>query len=192
MLLQKLATDFKVTVRPEDFDDLLEAPDDPSLREAVFDRLSKHADEAVPGFSIKPRTVVGNFSYFKLPMVRDLELNEDALIASDLVAAIAGDEEARRTIREQHAIEVDPAMPDWQPPFDEYLVLDADSTQSHAVNTVVAGSSLVIKGPPGTGKSQTIANLIATLSARGAADALRCREASGDRGGSQASGAGWP
>ncbi len=51
-------------------------------------------------------------------------------------------------------------------PDDEFLVLDADASQSHAIHAVVAGGDLVIEGPPGTGKSQTIANLIATLAAR--------------------------
>ncbi len=46
-------------------------------------------------------------------------------------------------------------------------MLDADSSQSYAINAAVAGQSIVISGPPGTGKSQTIANLIATHVARG-------------------------
>jgi very-short-patch-repair endonuclease len=53
------------------------------------------------------------------------------------------------------------------PPEDDYTVLDADSSQSSAINAVLRGGSLVVHGPPGTGKSQTIANLIATLVARG-------------------------
>lgn len=35
------------------------------------------------------------------------------------------------------------------------------------MNAARAWQSLVVKGPPGTGKSQTIANLITTLAARG-------------------------
>jgi very-short-patch-repair endonuclease len=49
----------------------------------------------------------------------------------------------------------------------DYSVLDADSSQRAAIDAVLAGRSLVIHGPPGTGKSQTIANLIAAMVARG-------------------------
>src|SRR4029077_7019709 len=44
---------------------------------------------------------------------------------------------------------------------------DADSSQQRAIVAVVAGQSRVIHGPPGTGKSQTITNLIASLAASG-------------------------
>ena len=40
------------------------------------------------------------------------------------------------------------------------LPLDADSSQISALADIAAGKSLVIEGPPGTGKSQTIANAI--------------------------------
>ena len=46
-------------------------------------------------------------------------------------------------------------------------MLDADSSQQAAIASALAGRSGVIIGPPGTGKSQTIANLIAELAARG-------------------------
>lgn len=43
------------------------------------------------------------------------------------------------------------------------LVLDADASQYSAVMEAVNGRNIVIVGPPGTGKSQTIANIIAAL-----------------------------
>ena len=48
-----------------------------------------------------------------------------------------------------------------------YQVLDADSSQIAAIEDVKAGRNLVVEGPPGTGKSQTIVNLIAELLAEG-------------------------
>jgi very-short-patch-repair endonuclease len=48
-----------------------------------------------------------------------------------------------------------------------HYVVDADSSQTSAIQSVLAGRNLVIQGPPGTGKSQTITNIIAAAIARG-------------------------
>ena len=42
-----------------------------------------------------------------------------------------------------------------------YSILNADASQMHVIMDVLAGQSVVVEGPPGTGKSQTIANIIA-------------------------------
>lgn len=121
----------------------------------------------VPGFAVRGGVVAGNFDYRKLPMVQDLEQSIEFLADNDLIAAIAGDQEAQRKVRSNLGDPADITLPDRTPPEDEYLILDADSSQSRVINSVLAGASLVIQGPPGTGKSQTIANLVATLAARG-------------------------
>src|SRR5260370_23931221 len=41
------------------------------------------------------------------------------------------------------------------------LINDADASQHSAIVDVMNGKNLVIEGPPGTGKSQTITNIIA-------------------------------
>ena len=103
-------------------------------------------------------------------MVRDLEAAEDAVAQHPLVAAIAGDPQAQEQLRDTQrngARGQSVRGGDDLPPRDEFLVLDADGTQSEVINAAVAGANLVVVGPPGTGKSQTIANLLATLTARG-------------------------
>jgi hypothetical protein len=137
------------------------------LREA-YDWLLAGADGRVPGLAVEPRLVVGTFAYAKLPMVQDLERSLERLAAHDLVAAIAGDPGAQEAVRARGELaEVPIDLPDRTPPRDEFLVLDADASQSQAINAVLAGADLIVRGPPGTGKSQTIANLVAALVARG-------------------------
>ena len=122
--------------------------------------------KALPNLSIELRAVAAVFSYSTMPLVADLEQNGELFAASDIVAAIAGDGEARESLASR-ICDPEPNQPDVDPPSKEFLVLDADSSQHMAINRVLGGESLVIQGPPGTGKSQTIANLITALIARG-------------------------
>jgi hypothetical protein len=158
VLVHILAADFDVRFDADQVADLPE-PDQ------VFERLAKESADRVRGFTIKPKRVLSTFSYAKLPMVTDLGAATDALAAHDVVAAIAGDRDAQAALRVP--AEIDPSAPDAIPPDQEFLVLDADSSQHLALNAVLSGQHAVVKGPPGTGKSQTIANLIASLVARG-------------------------
>ncbi len=167
-LVHFLASEFSVDVDADELLDLLTddhigAPDPTAL----FDRLRKKAAD-IPGFDVTARVVLGNFSYAKLPMVKDLDaaLDGGLLATNPLVAAIAGDAAAEAEIRQRHpSVSLD--EPDLVAPRNEFLVLDADASQSYAITAAARGGDLVVEGPPGTGKSQTIANMIATLAALG-------------------------
>lgn len=119
---------------------------------------------SVPDFEVAPRIVLGTFSYAKLPMVADLAAQGDALADHDVIAAIAGDPTALRSVRHELPTRAADVVPD---PASGLLVLDADSSQQEAVDAARSGAHLVVHGPPGTGKSQTIANLVAALAADG-------------------------
>ena len=153
VLLHKLANAFGAAT-----EELADVP-----AERIGELLTDAADAAeVPGFEILPRRVIGTFTYAKLPMVRDLQAAAEVLNESEVVAAIAGDPDAQESLGADEGAE-----PSLDSPEQDYSVLDADSSQRSAIDTVLSGRSLVIHGPPGTGKSQTIANLIAALVARG-------------------------
>ncbi len=119
----------------------------------------------LPSFSLDGRVFLTNLEFSKLPMVVDIEQHVDMLAANHVVAAIAGDEKARIELKRDLSIE--PDYPDHVEPLEEFLVCDADASQSRAIVAVQRGRSMVVHGPPGTGKSQTIANLISTLAAGG-------------------------
>jgi superfamily II DNA or RNA helicase len=101
-----------------------------------------------------------------MSMVRDLRELGPQLAAHDMIAALAGDLVARRKCSESQN-DLDPRELDKTRPDNEFLILDADSSQQGAMTLALSGQDAVIHGPPGTGKSQTIANLIASYAARG-------------------------
>lgn len=131
----------------------------------VLDAVIKQLD-AVPGAMAKNTALVGNFSYAKLAMVQDLEGGIDEMTVHQLVLALADNQEALQSIRGNLT---DPPLdrPNQVEPINEFLVLDADSSQNVVINAILEGQSFAFDGPPGTGKSQTIANAIACLVAEG-------------------------
>ena len=160
-----LSVDFNVDLQSAKLGQAVETLDETFDAGAVFSETTA-ACQVVPGFEISDRVVLANFSYAKLPMAKDLEASLKRLVGIDLVAAIAGDQEAKDSLREALLAEQSMLLGETAPE-DEFVVLDADASQSAAINAVARGANTVVQGPPGTGKSQTIANLIATLVARG-------------------------
>ena len=154
-----------ITVQGSADDSESDGQPSPINLQAVLDYLNAFGQK-LPGFKAESFAVLGNFSFQKLSMVRDLENRRAELLASDVVAAIAGDEEARKSLGRSQ-IETDPSCLDTIFPDNEFAVVEADSSQQCAIAGISAGQSAVVHGPPGTGKSQTITNLIATLTANG-------------------------
>lgn len=168
-LLQFIAAEFELQVDPEELleqADIDGAIDTPEELDVVFDWLKNRASR-IPGFDVTDRFVLGTFSYAKLPMVKDLEQSLEAMVQHELIAALAGDAEARANLATGGGTGENVPDPNHIPPADEFLILDADASQNYAINSAISGQNLIVRGPPGTGKSQTIANLIATLIARG-------------------------
>lgn len=164
-LLHVLETEHGIKISPERLLEEGGGEDEPFDPTPVLARL-KNLTENIQDFEVKPRVVLGNFSFQKMAMVKDLQERAQELAAHDLIAAIAGDTEARRAVTSDQK-EIDPRELDHVPPDNEFLVLDTDSSQQKVIVSVLDGQHGVIHGPPGTGKSQTIANLIATLAANG-------------------------
>jgi very-short-patch-repair endonuclease len=126
----------------------------------------RHKCNVVPGLEIQDFSALGNFAFQKMAMVKDLQERAQELSAHDVISAIAGDTEARSAVSAAQN-ETGPGELDKVPPDNEFNVLDADSSQQCAIADVLKGQNAVVHGPPGTGKSQTIANLISGLAAAG-------------------------
>ena len=135
------------------------------LAERVFGVIAAAAARQGVAVTFEPLVAVGICNYMKLPMVEDLAAAGSLLAQHDLIAALAGcprDGEDPLSAQEYRAPEADSVEP-----AQDFLVLDADSSQHQAISTAIAGQHVVIDGPPGTGKSQTIANIIAAGVANG-------------------------
>lgn len=120
----------------------------------------------LPGLKTELSGAISNFSFAKLALVNDLETAGEKLHLNEVVAAIAGDSKARGRLGSSQ-VAIDPKSLDSRPPEEEFCVVEADSSQQCAIAGIVVGQNAVIHGPPGTGKSQTITNLIASLVANG-------------------------
>ena len=167
VLLHVLESEYRVRVEAEELLKALQGDDEGEIYDPqpVYELL-RHAARELKGFSIQDRLIIGNFAFQKTAMVKDLRECAEQLVAHDLISAICGDVEAQRSVSQRRSV-ADPSELDRTDPDDEFLFLDADSSQQLVIRHALALQDGTIQGPPGTGKSQTIANLIAEFAARG-------------------------
>ncbi len=155
-LLAKLKNDYKIELPP-----LPEEWEEKKLADYF-----KLLDEAVAemGWKTAPSVDLGLFSFQKLVIYKDLESN--ALLATQhpIIKAIAGVKEDSLIL---NGLPDEKDVDKIETPAKTYQVLDADSSQRVSIEYALRGQSFVMEGPPGTGKSQTIANIIAECIANG-------------------------
>ncbi|MBR3699130.1 MAG: DUF4011 domain-containing protein [Bacteroidales bacterium] len=109
-------------------------------------------------WNVIEESMLGLFSFNKFVMWNDIHSNADKLRENVIVASLM----ESRDKQEADTNAVDARVIDKESaPLDFAIPLDVDSSQMEAIAESGRGRSFILHGPPGTGKSQTITNMIA-------------------------------
>lgn len=109
------------------------------------------------GWDVEEQLILGNFSFSKLILWKDIVVHQEALLKSNIV----------RSLVEGKLVSDESNILDESVDYDKIeaksviMPIPADVSQMEAVLTAQKGASFILHGPPGTGKSQTITNIIA-------------------------------
>ncbi len=109
------------------------------------------------GWDVEDQVFVGTFSFSKFIMWNDIYTNSDKLSENKIVASLISGKIEWELPENAAAGNFDEV----HHPAKLVLPISADSSQLEAVSNSMADRSFVLHGPPGTGKSQTITNIIA-------------------------------
>ncbi|MBV6342536.1 DUF4011 domain-containing protein, partial [Candidatus Magnetobacterium casense] len=161
-LLEMLRQDFKLVIPGLDG----ELPkDDSGLDIARIWRMVRESVKDMSGFEVVEDVILSVFSFAKYLMWKDLVDRTESLKRNPVVQHLLD------TPRETYPATVpfpEPRSLDASvDPTTLFTPLSTDSSQLAAVIAADKGKDFVLIGPPGTGKSQTIANLIAQCVAAG-------------------------
>ncbi|MCB1506938.1 MAG: DUF3320 domain-containing protein [Hyphomicrobiaceae bacterium] len=155
-LLERMRRDFGLEL-PTDLDE-----------EQGLERLLDEVREAVAarsGWEVVDSVHLGHFQFHKLRMYKDLIEHARVAAEHDIVLALGTDYASIGDLPDD--VPAEDELDRVVTPDQSFTFLDADSSQLLAVEKVKRGANLIIEGPPGTGKSQTIANIIAETIAAG-------------------------
>ncbi len=115
------------------------------------------------GWDVEEQLVLGNFSFSKLILWKDIVEHEAELLKSDMVRSLIDGKLNWQSVDESLVGKDLDAIPAQS----IALPIATDASQMEAVLTAQKGQSFILHGPPGTGKSQTITNIIADALNRG-------------------------
>jgi hypothetical protein len=157
-LLELLRHDFELVIPGLDG----ELPSDGSgIDVAGIWNTLRRAVRDIPGFEVSTELVLGTFSFAKYLMWKDLNANAAQLLQSPLVKHLLDPDAAGEGFAGSAEFPRPERLDATVTPAQLFAPLPADSSQVAAVVASANTHSFVMDGPPGTGKSQTIANMIA-------------------------------
>lgn len=110
--------------------------------------FSKIKEILPEGTRLEDGMAFGIYSFYKMNMYNDLLMHQDIVIQNENIRRILGEH-----IEESRDETGQPIYP----------VVNCDSSQLEAIRFAAAGKSFCLQGPPGSGKSQTITNIISSL-----------------------------
>lgn len=115
-------------------------------------------------WDVEEQAILGIFSFNKFIMWNDIHNNSHKLIKNEIVSSLMnGKIEWDVDMEMTDASDLDKNLS----PAEIVLPISADSSQLEAIYEAVNDKSFILHGPPGTGKSQTITNLIANALYKG-------------------------
>lgn len=143
---------------PERYEE--ETPNLESFAQAFLDIQQAIAEQA--GWEVlSQRHILSVFHFANLILYREMEAWGTEMAAHPLISKFMSHAPLEQA-EFKSARDIDKL-----PPEQSFQVIDADSSQQEAIQAAKDGISFVLDGPPGTGKSQTIVNIIAELVAQG-------------------------
>lgn len=132
--------------------------------EKAFSAVGRALSDANLPFHVEKTVDLANLQFAKFRLWKDLDENWEEFAKSPLV---------KHLIESPADVFVDPSTSHsagGHTDLDELASrcpVPADASQLEAVSMAAAGRTFVLEGPPGTGKSQTITNLLATAMTQG-------------------------
>ncbi len=156
-IVEKFRRDFNLTMPefPDEFD------------ETALQTFLNNVRAILPpgsGWEVQARVHLGNFSFAKLTLYADIARHPELIARHKVISAIAKN---GGYIELAEHVPAANELGDSVEPAKNCSILDSDSSQDTAIQYAKKGASLVIHGPPGTGKSQCITNIIAECLALG-------------------------
>lgn len=158
-LRQRLKQDFGLELPPLPELDQLE---EDGARLAYLAEVSK-AISKNERWEVEDRCCLGRFAFPKIAMWQDLGDHIESIASSSICQSIAGQvaDDPQVVFGDPSSVPNATQLDDHVGPGEIKAILDCDSSQLEAIVAARKGISFVLDGPPETGKSQTIANIIA-------------------------------